>query len=341
MNRELRPGYEIPRLINGGWQLSAGHRERGGDPARSLLELQKLADAGLFAFDGADIYTGVEQLYGRLLQSRPNLGLRIHTKYVPDLQLLPRISKRDVREGIERSLGRLGVECLDLLQFHWWDFSIAGWLQTAAWLDELRQEGKIKHLAVTNFDSARLREILEQGIEVVAHQLQYSLLDRRAERGMVELCAEHDVHLLAYGTLAGGFLSERWLAEPVPSVPLANRSLVKYRLMIDELGGWEVFQELLRILDGIAQANAVSIANVATAWVLSRPQVASAVVGVSGCSHLQDNLRALSWVLGPEGESCLQRFFSEHSGAEGDVYSVERQVGGKHAVIMKTGLNQD
>ncbi len=346
---ELRPGYVIPRIINGGWQLSEGHdpSSDGGDrlEAKRLSDLRALADAGLTAFDGADIYTGVEALYGRLLASFPRgddggPGLQVHTKLVPDLDVLPHISKSYVEGLIDRSLSRLGVERLDLVQFHWWDWSIDGWLDTLSWLDELRAKGKIRHLGVTNFDTPRLSRVLDQGIDIAAHQLQYSLLDRRPESSMVDLCRRRNVCLLCYGTLAGGFLTDRWLGRPAPTEPLANRSLVKYRLMIKELGGWSAFQALLRLLDETARRHGVSIANVATRWVLDRPGVAAAVVGVRDARHLADNLRTFGFEPAEQDVGPLRSFLEQHPGADGDIYSVERVVGGKHAVIMKTGLNQ-
>ena len=346
---ELRPGYAIPRIINGGWQLSQGHGP-SSDPSaqieeKRLADLRALASSGLTAFDGADIYTGVETLYGRLLASFPSPAdggpsLRIHTKLVPDLDVLPHISRSYVEGLIDRSLSRLGIERLDLVQFHWWDWSIDGWLDTLGWLDELRAGGKIRHLGVTNFDTRRLDKVLDEGIDIVAHQLQYSLLDRRPERSMVELCRRWNVHLLCYGTLAGGFLTDHWLGRPAPTEPLANRSLVKYRLMIEELGGWSVFQELLRALGSVARRHRVSIANVATRWVLDRPGVAAAVVGVRNARHLDDNLRIFGFEPSDEDLAPIRSFLEQHPGADGDVYSVERVVGGRHAAIMKTGLNQ-
>lgn len=337
--RRLRSGYSVSPLINGGWQLSAGHQlgqEGATGSSRALDDLLALADAGLTTFDCADIYTGVEALYGRLLKRRPDV--QIHTKYVPDLDALPTLDAAAVRRGIERSLSRLAVERLDLVQFHWWDFAVDGWLDAAGTLDELRREGKIRLLGVTNFDTPRLRRLLDAGVEIAAHQVQYSLLDRRPERAMVRLCEERDVWLLCYGTLAGGFLSGRHLGVPAPAVP-SNRSLVKYRLIIDEMGGWSVFQELLRLVAEIAAEHGASPANVASAWVLSRPRVAAAIVGVRNAAHLADNLRTPRLSLDTSALERLAAFLERHPGPKGEVYGLEREPQGRHAVIMKTGLN--
>jgi aryl-alcohol dehydrogenase-like predicted oxidoreductase len=245
--RELAPGYSVPRIISGGWQLSQGHRQTIVDPDAAVREMQRLSDAGLTAFDCGDIYVGVEVLLGKLLQASP--GVQVHTKFVPDRDELPHIDRKHVERIIDRSLRRLGVERLDLVQFAWWDYDVPRYVETAAWLDEQRRAGKIRLLGATNFDVPHLAEIVEAGVSLVAHQVQYSLLDRRPDRGMVGFCRERGIHLLSYGTLGGGFLSERYLDRPAPESPLANRSLVKYRLVIDELGGWDRFQDLLRRLD--------------------------------------------------------------------------------------------
>ncbi|MEO1368989.1 MAG: aldo/keto reductase [Acidobacteriota bacterium] len=336
----LRPGYSISRLISGGWQLSEGHRPDPPDADRLVDDLERLVDAGFTTFDGADIYTGVETLFGRLIARLRRQGRRdaiqVHTKCVPDLDLLPTLTRADLERTVERSLRRIRVERLDLVQFHWWDFAVDGWLDAFGHLDDLRRAGKIRHLAVTNFDTARLKTLLDAGFDVAAHQLQFSLLDRRPHRSMVELCRDRDVHLLAYGTLAGGFLTRRWLDAPDPDGPLANRSLVKYRLIIDEAGGWGRFQGLLRGLAALGAERGASIANLATRFALERPGVAAAVVGVSGARRLEDNLRVFETAAGGDE---LEALAAQLDVPPGDVYALEREPGGRHAVIMRTDLN--
>ena len=97
-----------------------------------------------------------------------------------------------------------------------------------------------------------MRAIIEAGIPLASMQVQYSVLDRRPENGLSALCRAHGVGLICYGSVAGGFLSDRWLGQQEPAQPLANRSLVKYKLIIDDFGGWTLFQELLRALRRVA-----------------------------------------------------------------------------------------
>jgi aryl-alcohol dehydrogenase-like predicted oxidoreductase len=338
---ELAPGYDVARIIHGGWQLSAGHRPQGVGAAAALRTLSRLADAGFTTFDCADIYTGVEELLGRFLAGRRPGSIQVHTKLVPDADVLASISKGYVERIVDRSLTRLGVERLDLVQFHWWDFAVPGWVETAAWLDELRRAGKIRLLGVTNFDVPHLEEVLDAGVEVVSNQVQYSLLDRRPERGMADLCARRGLRLLCYGTLAGGFLSGRYLGRGEPEEPLANRSLVKYRLIVDEFGGWPALQELLAALDVVAKKHAAGIAAVATRWTLDRPGVGAAILGVGRSDRLAEALRVFDLRLDAQDHQRLDQVLEQHPGPEGDVYSVERVPGGRHAAVMRTRLNRE
>ena len=128
----------------------------------------------------------------------------------------------------------------------------------AFWLQELKDEGLIRHLGLTNVDTAHLRVIVHSGIDIVSNQVCFSLLDQRAAHGMTEFCVEHGIKLLAFGTVAGGFLTERWLGKPEPDVDkLENWSLMKYKRFIDQAGGWDVFQHLLETLERVAQKHQV------------------------------------------------------------------------------------
>jgi aryl-alcohol dehydrogenase-like predicted oxidoreductase len=198
------------------------------------------------------------------------------------------------------------VDTLDLVQFHWWNFDVPGWLEAAGHLAELKRSGKIRQLGVTNFDTSRLRTLLDAGIPIVSHQVQCSLLDRRALGDMTTLCAERGVGLLTYGALAGGFFHERWLGAREPIEPLENRSLVKYKLIIDEFGGWTAFQQLLRTMRGIADAHDSTIGAVALRAVLDEAAVTSVIVGARHADHLPATLASLSLEFSASERTALQ-----------------------------------
>jgi len=336
----LADGYSLSRLIKGGWHLAGGHGEV--DESQALQDMAAFVEAGITSFDCADIYTGVEALIGRFRARYPTLAqqVQVHTKFVPDLDRLAAVNRDYVETIVHRSLRRLGVEQLDLVQFHWWDFAVPGYVETMHELNRLRLNGKIGRLAVTNFDTAHLKEVLAAGIHVAAHQLQYSVLDHRPESTMVSTCAAHGIGILAYGTVAGGFLSNRWLGLDSPAEPLANRSLVKYRLIIEDFGGWALFQELLAVLDRVARGHGTDIATVATRVVLDRPGVAAAIVGATSRAHLSAHESIPRVQLTPEDHAAIDAVLARRTGPLGDVYELERDKTGPHGRIMKYNLNE-
>ncbi|MDA4846176.1 aldo/keto reductase [Hoeflea poritis] len=277
---ELAPGLEASRIITGLWQVA--DMERGGtllDRVPAAGVLVDYADGGFDTFDMADHYGSAELISGEarrtLLQRDGNTHAKFLTKWCPE----PHETSPDaVRAGIARRCERLGVETIDLLQLHWWSFEYPGYLDVMDTLMRLKQEGVIAHIGLTNFDTDHLYLLLQQGYEIATNQVSCSLLDRRATGELSDLCRERGVRLLAYGTLAGGFMSEKWLGAAEPS-SIADWSKMKYARFIETVGGWPAFQDLLSCLDRIAKRHGVSLANVATRWVLDQPAVGAVIIG--------------------------------------------------------------
>lgn len=300
---------EVTRIVTGLWQVSGGHgRIDAGDAVRHMAALHR---AGFTSFDMADHYGPAEEFTGALIREVGDERLvQACTKWCPEPG---KVSARQVRGAVEGALGRLGSRCIDLLQFHWWDYLDAGYIDAMIELARLREEGLIANLGLTNFDSAHLRILLSAGIPIVSNQVHYSLLDTRAAGEMTELCGEYGVQLLCYGTLAGGFFSERWLDRPEPgSAELAgNWSLMKYMRFIRSAGGWGRFQRLLAAVHAAARKHEVSIANVAVRWVLDRPMAATALVGArlglkDHRDHSEDNARIFSFELDSEDTAMIE-----------------------------------
>jgi aryl-alcohol dehydrogenase-like predicted oxidoreductase len=345
MMYELTDGYEACRIINGYWQLSAKHNEN--QTSTPVEDTAEFVDAGLTTFDCADHYTGVEELLGEFRnwyrrERGTDPSVQIHTKIVPDRNRLESVSRAYIEGIVDRSRRRLCVDALDLVQFHWWDYSVENYVDAARHLADLRDEGKIRHIGVTNFDAVRLEDLLDAGVPVVSNQVQYSLLDTRPEREMVDLCERRDMKLLCYGTLAGGFLTSKFAGEPDPgeATDLENRSLTKYKLIIEEVGGWEAYQNLLGTVSDIADKHGVSIANVATRYVLEKPRVGSAIVGARNTRHIESNQRTLAFELDDEDHRSIEVARARLAEVPGGVYSVERDRDSRHAKIMNYNLNQ-
>jgi aryl-alcohol dehydrogenase-like predicted oxidoreductase len=293
---------EICRVLNGMWQVSGAHGPI--DRERAVEAMFTYHDLGFTTWDLADHYGPAEDLVGEFRRrfaarrGSERLGeIQAFTKWVP---YPGRMTRRVVDDAVAISLRRMGVDCLDLIQFHWWDYADPGYLDALELLADLQREGKIRHLALTNFDTERLRIIARRGIPVVSNQVQYSLIDRRPEARMAAFCREHGMILLAYGTLLGGLLSEKYLGRAEPGrAELDTASLQKYKRMVDAWGGWALFQELLAVLQDIADKHGVGIASIGIGYVLDRPAVAGVIVGarLGLAEHIADNARVFGFRL--------------------------------------------
>lgn len=290
----LAPGLTIARVLNGLWQVADLERDGNTlDPAVAAAAMAPYVDAGFTTFDMADHYGSAEVIAGHYRRhvatgDAKRDGATMLTKWVPKPGP---ISRADVREAVDRACARLQTARLDLLQFHAWHYPDPSWLDALGYLAELREEGLIGAIGVTNFDAAHLRVALASGLPIVSNQLSYSLIDRRAAGEMTAVCAEYGVKLLAYGTLAGGFLSERWLGAAEPAQP-ATWSQMKYRRFIEAAGGWACFQQVLQAVHQVAQRHSVSIPVIASRCMLDQPHVAGVILGtrLGHADHVQENL---------------------------------------------------
>lgn len=329
-------GHSLSRIFKGNWQLAGGHGDVSLEGALSVLDAY--ADNGVNVFDVADIYSGAEALLGEFLkrnaQIRPDREIRVHTKFVPDLDALESLSHADIRAAIERSLHRLGVTRLDLVQLHWWDFNMGDYVEAARCLQQLKHEGLIERIGVTNMDVAHLKTLLDDGLEVVSNQIQFSLLDPRPLNGMLEFANDHDIKLFCYGVLAGGLLTgSRPGDEPT------NRSHAKYALMIDEVGE-QYYEDTLHILKDLAKKYGTSQANIAAASILIYKEVASIIIGPRNANHVAQ-LHALSQLRLERADIDMlkARVIQLTKTIKDDVYSYERKMAGPHGRIMKYNLN--
>ncbi len=299
------------RILNGMWQVSGAHGAI--DPVRAVEAMEAYHDAGFTTWDLADHYGPAEDLIGNF---RRQFAARHGEERLSEIQAFTKwvpypgaMTRPVVEQAIGVSLRRMGVDRLDLLQFHWWDYRDARYLDALRHLADLRNDGKIRHLALTNFDTERLAIIAGHGIPIVSNQVQYSLVDRRPAAKMAAFCGEHGITLLTYGTLLGGLMSEKYLGRPEPGRgELTTASLQKYKQMIDAWGGWALFQELLAGLKQIADKHGVGIANVGARYVLDRPAVAGVIVGarLGIAEHIADNARTFDLALDAEDRAALE-----------------------------------
>lgn len=171
--------YSFSAIIQGGWQLSENHSASPGATSQSVvMGLLKAIDCGITSMDCADIYTGVEQIYSKVLRAHCNRGgkrsdLQIHTKLIPDLKVIHAngVDEGYIRSIVNRSLGRLGITYLDLVQFYWWDCSLPQFVDVIHCLNRLQQEGIIRNIGLTNFNLAQCQKIAATGVKLASIQV--------------------------------------------------------------------------------------------------------------------------------------------------------------------------
>jgi len=294
---KLAPDLKTSRILTGLWQVA--DMERGGkqlDLDKAAQALIPYVEAGLTTFDMADHYGSSELITGLLHKKYiAKDKLQLLTKWVPPPG---KVSKKAIREAVQISLDRMQLERLDVLQYHAWNYA------DAAWLDQLH-----------------LKMVLDSGIKVVSNQICFSLLDQRAKHGMLDLCQRYGVKTLAFGTLAGGFLSEKWLNQPEPVIDkLATWSQMKYKRFIDQTGTWENFQQLLQTIHKIALSKNVNIANIASRYIMEHEGVGGVVIGArpGKSEHIASNLRLFDLQLTASEKANIDQALARLSPIPGD-----------------------
>ncbi len=310
---ELASDLKISRVLTGLWQIA--DLERSGaalDPAKTARFMAPYVEAGFTTFDMADHYGSAEVIAGWFKNHEPlGPGTQLLTKWVPKPGPA---SEQEVRDAVQRSLDRLQSDRIDLLQYHAWNYADPAWLDHLFWLQELKEEGLIGHLGLTNFDAAHLGVASASGIEVLTNQVSYSLLDQRAAGSMTQVCEQHGIKILAYGTVAGGFLTEKWLGQNEPDpARLTTWSEMKYKRFIDAAGGWSRFQILLQALSRVAGKLGVSMTTVSGRYMLDQPAVGGIILGarLGHGDHVEENLAIFDIELDPDDRAEIQRAVSQ------------------------------
>lgn len=298
-------GKQLPRLFSGLWQLSSP--SWGTASTQSIqTQFQSYASQGFTAYDMADHYGDAEILFGKFRNSCSNpdaiFGATKYCIFTPT-----DVTRDVVAANVSERCSRMGSNHVDLLQFHWHNYQDPQYLDALRYLQE---DDRVQALGLCNFDTEHMSCILSAGIQIRTNQVQFSLIDSRPIHKMAAVCKEHDIKLLTYGTLCGGFIADKWLGQPEPELFLESvtPSQRKYYEMIVNWGGWTLFQELLAVLRDIANKHKVAISNVATRWVLDFPYVGAVIVGtrmgVSG--HAEENLATYGWSLDMNDQAAIE-----------------------------------
>jgi aryl-alcohol dehydrogenase-like predicted oxidoreductase/enamine deaminase RidA (YjgF/YER057c/UK114 family) len=303
----------VPRLVVGLWQIAdmeRNNQQLNFDQTASFMD--SYVDAGFTTFDMADHYGSSEIIAGICKNNHAEKkSIQLFTKWVPKPGPIDRVM---VRKAVETALKRMDQEYLDMIQFHAWLYADPSWLDALFYLKELKAEGLVKNIGVTNFDAHHLRIACASEIPIVCNQISHSLIDRRALGSMQAVCDQYGVHLMAYGTLLGGFLSDRWLGVEAPKTEaLQTWSQMKYMRFIQAAGGWKLFQNVLSTLDTLAQKHQTSIANLSSRYVLENKNVAAVIIGarLGERSHIEDHKELLNISLEKSDIDAIEQVISK------------------------------
>ena len=316
---KLSSDLKISRIITGLWQMADIEREEDIDPKAYSEKIIPYVEAGLTTFDMADHYGSSELIVGEYNINNSTSDVQLLTKWVPKPG---KVDKQSVSDAVQLALDRMKQTSIDLMQYHAWHYPDPSWLDALFYLTELKQEGLIKNIGVTNFDAAHLRVACASGIPIVSNQFSHSLIDQRANSSkIIDVCNEYGIKLLAYGVVMGGFLTNKWLNknEPKPE-NLKTWSEMKYKRFIDESGGWDAYQNLLNVVNQIAQNNDVSIANICSRYILENPLVAGIIIGarLGENNHIKDNLNILKTKISKEEINLIRDAQKELNPIPGD-----------------------
>ncbi|BDV32091.1 aldo/keto reductase family protein [Microbacterium terricola] len=296
-------GLKVTEITYGNWVTHASQV----DDTDAIATVHAALDAGITTFDTADTYanTAAEVVLGKAISGQRREGLEIFTKvYWPIGPMGPNdagLSRKHIFDGINGSLQRLGVDYVDLYQAHRYDYETPIEETMQAFADVVRQ-GKALYIGVSEWTAEQLREgaalAKELKFQLVSNQPQYSALWRVIEEKVIPTSAELGISQIVWSPMAQGVLSGKYL--PGQPVPEGSRAT-------DEKSGAHFISRFLRDdvltavqkLKPIADEAGLSMPQLAIAWVLQNPNVASALVGASRPEQIASNVAASGVVLEP------------------------------------------
>lgn len=290
MTRELgKSGITITPIIFGTWQ--AGKNGWVGIEDSEIIHAMKAAfDAGITTFDTAEIYGDgySEQLVGQALSD-------IRDRVIYATKVFPNhLEYQQVIEACNGSLKRLQTDYIDLYQIHWPAGSFKNKVvpieETMRALNDLKQQGKIRAIGVSNFSKTQLEEAAQYG-QIDSLQPPYSLFWRHVEQDLMPYCLEHGVSIIAYSSLAQGLLTGKF----APNHQFADGDIrAKNKLFQGE--NYQRAQEALAQLRPIAERHSCTLAQLALAWLITQPNT-SAIVGARNAEQAVQNARAAEVLL--------------------------------------------
>lgn len=292
----------------GGWQFSWGPQ----DDRESEAAILRALDVGINWIDTAAVY-GLgrsEEIVGRTLRNlsdKPLIATKCGREWGSDGRVWGNLKRERIRLEIEASLKRLQVEVIDLYQIHqpMPDEDIE-----EAWgvIVEAVKAGKIRYAGVSNFSVSQLRRV--QAIHPVASlQPPYSMLRRDVEEELLRFCAENEIGVVIYSPMQKGLLTGKFSRERFQKLPEDDHRRRDPLFLEPKLSANLELTEKLRL---IAEKQGRTVAQLAIAWCLRRPEVTSAIVGARRPSQIEETAPAAEWELSAEELAAINGLLENH-----------------------------
>jgi len=289
---------EISALAVGTWALGGDSFGSNGDVSVCKAAIRTMLDRGVNLVDTAPCYGNgtSEKIVGSALAGLDRDSYYISTKFglITSEEGYSRDSSfKNVIREVHSSLMNLGTDHIDFYFVHWPD-AATPFSETMSALEMLRQQGKIRFIGVSNFDLDMIDACEEYGaIDVI--QPSYSMVDTRFAE-LMKVCHDRGIDSFTYGSLGAGILSGRYRQLPEFGPGDVRGTFYPYF----REPGFSKVQELLAVMDGIAEAHCAPVSQVAINWVAQKPFVATALVGVRTPEHAVENCAAFDWELSGE-----------------------------------------
>ncbi|MFQ5676498.1 MAG: aldo/keto reductase [bacterium] len=292
-----------------GWPYGWGPQ----DESDSIATIRKALDLGINWIDTAPVYGlgRAEEIVGKAIKGmtpRPIIATKCGLAWDAKKNVFGRLKSASIRAEVEASLQRLQVEVIDLYQIHWPDPKND---IEEAWrtLSDLVQAGKIRHAAVCNFNVKQLKHV-EPIHPVASVQPPYSMLERKTEQNLLDYCSEKNIGVIPYSPLQKGILTDKFTGTWVKSLPADDhRKSVDSRFREPQLSANLAFVDSLRAM---AEKCDKSVAHLAIAWVLRRPEVTAAIVGARRPEQIEQTLKIGTWSLDPDTIRLIEELYADH-----------------------------
>lgn len=293
---------ELTRIGLGTWGISGGRWKFGWgeqNPEDAVNTILRAVELGINWIDTAPVYgDGVsEEHVGSALkkipkESWPIIATKCGRIVNADGSITPRLTRQSILEECDKSLTRLGVDVIDLYQIHWPDpvSDIEdGWEA----LIELKKQGKVREIGVSNFNVGHLERIMSMS-KPASLQPPYNLMARGIEKEILPFCGQHKIGIVAYSPLAKGMLTGKMTKDHVAKLPSDDHRSRDARFQEPQLSiHWEMINQLTTIAKDYGQ----SLSELAIAWTLRKDEVTSAIVGARHPGQIEANIGGANWEL--------------------------------------------